>query len=241
MQNKEAVINRRNFIRLTGITGAGFMLGLSLKASGNDRIANLSNVSESFELSPFISIEPSGIITIFNHRPEVGQGTYQSIPALIAEELELSFGQFTIRQTGGEKKFGPMQFVGGSESVKSSYMELRKLGAAAKEMLITAASQQWKADPGDCYAEQGKIFHKPTRKSLEYGALAEAASKLPVPKESKLKDPSEFKILGKPALRPDMSLKSSGRAVFGIDVEVPGMGICVRRKMPGVWIQTDKF
>lgn len=223
MQNTDNTINRRNFIRLTGISTAGFMMGLSLSAKGRPVVTNMSAITERFELSPFILIEKSGLITLFNSRPEMGQGTFQAIPALIAEELELSFDQFTVKQTGGEKQFGPMQFSGGSESVRGSYMELRKLGAAAREMLITAASEEWKVPKEECYAEHGRIVHRISGKAAGYGALAEAASKLPVPKEPKLKDPKDFKLLGKSIQRLDTPLKSSGKAIFGIDIEVPGM------------------
>ncbi|HKP32957.1 MAG TPA: molybdopterin cofactor-binding domain-containing protein, partial [Chitinophagaceae bacterium] len=150
-------------------------------------------------------------------------GVFQAIPALIAEDLEVSLNQVTIKQTGGEKKFGGGQSAGGSSSVRGSYQRLRKLGASAREMLTTAASKQWNVPAEECYAENAKIFHKPSGRSLAYVDLAEAASKLEVPKEPKLKDQKDFKILGKPSQRPDVPLKVSGRAVFGIDVEVPGM------------------
>ena len=100
---------------------------------------------------------------------------------------------------------------------------MRKAGAAAKEMLVTAASQQWKVPVDECYAENAKVYHKPSGKSISYGDLAEAASKIEVPKEPKLKDPKDFKLLGKNTPRPDIPLKSSGKAMFGIDVVVPGM------------------
>jgi isoquinoline 1-oxidoreductase beta subunit len=217
-------INRRNFIKFTGITGAGLIIGLSVKGNnGLGEVANLSNDLSLYELTPYIIIEKSGAITLFNSKPEMGQGTFQSIPSLIAEELEVTLDQVTIKQTGGEKKFGPMQFAGGSMSVRSSYKELRKVGASAREMLITAAGQQWKVPVEECYAEGAKVFHKPSGKSIGYGDLAEAASKLEVPKEPKLKDPKDFKLLGKKVMRPDIPLKSSGKAIFGIDVEVPGM------------------
>jgi isoquinoline 1-oxidoreductase beta subunit len=142
--------------------------------------------------------------------------------ALIAEELEVSLDQVTVQQTGGEKKFGPMQFAGGSCSVRLGYMELRKIGASAREMLIKAASQQWNVPAEECYAENAKIFHKPTGKSISYGDLSDAASKIEVPKEPVLKDPKNFKILGKSVQKGDTPLKSSGKAMFGIDVKVPG-------------------
>ena len=182
MQKTASNINRRNFLRLTGITGAGFILGLSATGnSGIPEVANLSSALETFELTPFVIIEKSGAITIFNPRPEMGQGVFGSIPSLIAEELEVSLDQVTIKQTGGEKKFGSGQSAGGSASVRSSYNNLRKVGASAREMLIKAASQQWGVPVEECYAENAKVFHKPTGKSMGYGELAGAASKVEVP------------------------------------------------------------
>lgn len=223
MSNLTNNINRRNFIRLTGITGAGLVIGLSAKAGGIETVENLTDAIDSYELSPFVVIEKGGKITIFNPKPEMGQGTFQSIPSLIAEELELSLNQVTIQQTGGEKKFGPGQSAGGSASVRTNYMNLRKVGASAREMLIKAASQQWNVPEADCYAEQGTIIHRPTGKKIGYGDLAEAASKLEVPKSPKLKDPKDFKLLGKSTPRPDVPLKVNGTAQFGIDASVPGM------------------
>lgn len=214
-------IDRRNFLRITGITGAGLVFGLS--ASGETVAENLATAAESFELTPFVLIEKSGQITIFNPKPEMGQGTFQSVPSLIAEELEVALEQVTIKQTGGEKKFGGGQSAGGSSSVRGNYQNLRKVGASAREMLIKAASQQWNVPVSECYAENAKVFHKPSGKSLGYGDLIEAASKLEVPKSPVLKDPKDFKILGKRYPRPDVPLKTNGTAMFGIDASVPGM------------------
>lgn len=216
-------INRRNFIRLTGITGAGLVMGLSAKANGIESVENLTGALESFELSPLVVIEKSGQIILFNTKPEIGQGTFQSIPALIAEELEVSLNKVIIKQTTGEKKYGPGQSAGGSASVRTSYMNLRKVGASAKEMLMKAASQQWNVPVEECYAEDAQIFHKPTGKKLSYGELAEAAAKIEVPKSPKLKDAKDFKILGKSVQRPDIPSKVNGTAKFGIDATVPGM------------------
>jgi isoquinoline 1-oxidoreductase beta subunit len=224
MQKIQSPINRRNFIKLTGITGAGFVIGLSLKGNSPiTKVAQLNDEAAVYELTPYIIIEKNGAITLFNPKPEMGQGTFQSIPSLIAEELEVSLDQVTIKQTGGEKRFGRGQSAGGSSSVRSSYHNLRNVGASAREMLVKAASLQWNVPVGECYAENAKVFHKPSGKSISYGELAEAASKLEVPKSPKLKDPKDFKLLGKKVNRPDIPLKSSGRAIFGIDVEVPGM------------------
>lgn len=217
-------VNRRDFLRYTGLSGAAFILGISSAKAGQiTEISNLSTLAENYQLTPYIIIERSGKITLFNSKPEIGQGTFQSIPALIAEELELSPEQFTVKQTGGEKKFGDAQFAGGSFSVRSSYFDMRKAGASAREMLISAASQQWNVPVSECYAKQAKVFHKPSGKSLSYGELVETASKLEVPKNPTLKDAKDFNILGKSIKRQDVPLKVSGKAVFGIDAEIPNM------------------
>jgi isoquinoline 1-oxidoreductase beta subunit len=222
MQNTTS-IDRRNFLRLTGITGAAFVLGFKPAISnGIPAILNLSGRADLYQLTPYIIIEKSGKITIMNPKPEIGQGTFQSIPALIAEELEVSPDQVTILQTSGEKGYID-QSVGGSSSVRENYNTLRKVGASARLMLIQAAAGSMKVPPSECYADNARIIHKPTGKSMGYGELSEAAAKLKVPDNPPLKDPKDFKILGKPAPRLDIPLKVSGKAVFGIDAEVPGM------------------
>jgi len=217
-------INRRSFLRMTGLTGTAFILGIYATANKNgNTIVNMSGgIEESSSLTPYIMIEKNGQITIMNPRPEMGQGTFQSLPGIIAEELEVSMDQILIKQTSGEKAFG-RQVSGGSNSVRGQYMILRKAGAAGREMLIMSAADNWKVPVEECYAENGKVLHRSSGKSLTYGELAEAAAKLDVPKEPKLKDPKDFKIIGKSAARPDIKLKVGGKAVFGIDVEVPGM------------------
>jgi isoquinoline 1-oxidoreductase beta subunit len=223
MNQQNSQINRRNFLRLTSLTGAGLVMGLGVKADGLSVIENLGTSNASFELSPLVMIDQTGLVTIFNTKPEIGQGTYQSIPALIAEELEVAMDKIVIKQTGGEKKYGPAQFVGGSSSVRTNYTNLRKVGAAAKEMLVKAASATWNVPVSECYAENATVIHRPTGKKLGYGELAEAASKLEAPKNPTLKDSKDFKILGKSAPRPDIPMKVNGTAKFGIDASVPGM------------------
>jgi isoquinoline 1-oxidoreductase beta subunit len=212
-------INRRNFLKLSGFTSAALVIGFSLKGKA---IAAVDDINEAYKITPYIIIEKGGKITIMNPRPEMGQGTYQSVPALIAEELEVALDQVTIEQTGGEKEFG-RQVSGGSSSVRGNYKDLRKVGASARAMLLKAASDSWKVPVEECYAEKGKIFHKPSGKSVDYTELAEAAAKLDVPQQPQLKDSKDFKILGKSMPRLDIPLKTSGKATFGIDVKIPEM------------------
>jgi isoquinoline 1-oxidoreductase beta subunit len=217
--------SRREFLKVASAAGAFLAIGFT--PSGRLFAATLGAVSEGSalgetELNNFILITPDNKITLFNPRPEMGQGTWQSMPALIAEELEVSLDEVDIRMTTGAKRHGP-QGVGGSASVRESWIPLRQVGAAAREMLTNAAAKRWGVSAGECYAAGRKIHHRPSGKSLTYGELVADASKMEVPKEPKLKDPRDFKILGKPMPRPDIPSKVNGKAIFGLDATVPGM------------------
>ncbi|QMU29545.1 xanthine dehydrogenase family protein molybdopterin-binding subunit [Adhaeribacter radiodurans] len=224
MDNVENTVSRRKFLKSAGLSGAFLALGFSLPNVGN--AATLKKLASpavlDLEFSPFILIDTAGKITLFNARPEMGQGTFQAMPALLAEELEVSLDQVSILPTDGRKKYG-FQLSGGSSSVRTSWEPLRKAGAAVREMLVKAAAQHWQVNEADCYAENAAVYHKSSGKKLTYAELVEEASKLEVPKEPKLKDPKDFKILGKSALRPDIPAKVDGSAQFGMDVKVPGM------------------
>jgi isoquinoline 1-oxidoreductase subunit beta len=214
-------LGRRDFLKMSSLGGAALVLGLSVDRR-NIRSGSLEDMEGSYHLNPYVIIESNGKITLMNPKPDMGQGTFQSVPSLIAEELEVRLEDVTILQTGGEKQYG-MQTSGGSFSVRGNYHELRKVGAAAREMLIGAAAASWGVPAVQCHAENARVIHKLSGKSLSYGELAEAASKLNPPQHPSLKHPKDFKILGRNYPRPDVPLKSSGRAVYGIDVEVPGM------------------
>ena len=224
---KENHLSRRKFLKYTG--GAGISLWLGLSSEG--LLAKTKDIGTAKNFSPFILVESNGSITIFNPKPEMGQGTFQAIPAIMAEEFEVSLDKVNIKLTDGESKFG-RQSAGGSSSVRSNYDSFRKVGAAAKAVFITAAANKWKVDESTCYAENAKVFHKPTNKSFTYGELVEDAAKLELPKEPKLKDPKDFKILGKMAKRPDVPLKTNGKAQFGIDITVPGMRYSTVERCP---------
>jgi isoquinoline 1-oxidoreductase beta subunit len=209
--------SRRSFIKKAGATGLTFWLGLSYVKGESTAV-----ISSAKSLTPFIKIDASGI-TIFNPNPEMGQGSYQAVASMIAEELEVSLDQITIKNTSGEKEFGGGQWAGGSSTVREGYLTYRKIGASAKEMLVKAASQTWGVSPESCTAKEGKVYHSATNRSLKYEELAEAASLLDIPKEPTLKDSKDFKMLGKSVKRPDIPLKVTGKAEFGIDADVPGM------------------
>ena len=216
-------IARRDFVKHTGLSGLALVLGIT--TNGRTIAAALAGPladPQSYGITPYIIIAPTGKITIINAKTDIGQGTYQSIPALIAEELEVSPDHVTIVNSWGQQGLGD-QSVGGSYSVRGSYMELRKVGAAAREMLRTTAAKQWNVPITECIAQDATIIHHPSGKKLGYGALVAAASTLDIPANPPLKDPKDFRILGKPMRRNDIPLKVTGRAVYGIDYELPGM------------------
>ncbi|MET3126765.1 isoquinoline 1-oxidoreductase beta subunit [Arcicella rosea] len=214
--------SRRDFIKASTMLAIGFSLPSIGKAESLHKIDTSSASALGIELNPYILINDDGKIILFNARPDMGQGTYQSLPLLIAEELEVTLDQVEIRNTDGQGKYGA-QLSGGSSSVRTRWLPMRKAGAAVKEMLITAASKKWQVPTTECYAETGKVFHKPSGKSYTYGELVEEASKLEIPKEPKLKDQKDFKLLGKSVPRPEIPSKVNGTAVFGIDSDIPGM------------------
>lgn len=217
--------SRRAFLKTTGLSASALLLGVgfSPETKAETVVKLLPGAPKSaFNLTSFVKITPDGKITLTALIPDMGQGTYQALPAILAEELNVPLSAVTIEFTKGEVAFGD-QTAGGSGSVRGNYAKLRKTGAAAREMLVKAASDRWQVPDTECYAEGGKVFHKPSAKSLTYGELVEAASKLEVPKEPKLKDEKDFTILGKPQPKPDIPLKVTGRPIFGMDVTVPGM------------------
>ena len=210
-------INRRDFIKISGLTGAALMLGISSKAKLVKAGAN------DVELNAWISIDTSGKVTIINHRAEMGQGSFQAVPQIIAEELEVNLNDVKIVfGVGNEKKYGS-QITGGSSTVRGSYKHLGQMGASAREMLKEAAAKKWGVDKSTCYAENGFIIHKPTGKKFNYGELVADASKLELPTNVPLKRPEDYKILRKPMPRQDTPMKTNGKAVFGLDKKLPGM------------------
>ncbi len=225
-------IERRTFLKQSILGSAGLIIGVQTSSAGN-RLIKLNIEDIGTEINPFVLIDSLGKITLVNSRPDMGQGSIQAVPSLIAEELEVRMDQFLIVPSDGRTKYGSQQ-SGGSSTVRGLWTNLRQAGAAAKEMLIQAAANQWKVSSDQCYAKEGVVYHKGSDKKMTYGALAKDAAKLEVPKNPKLKDPKDFKILGKYNKRSDIPSKVNGQAVYGIDVVVPGMLYAVTIHAPSV-------
>jgi isoquinoline 1-oxidoreductase subunit beta len=228
-------LSRRNFIRLGGMTGAALTIGLHFPAWAKEKgevISAENSDTLGVELTAWISIDKSGKVTMFDHRSEMGQGSYQVVPQMIAEELEVSLDELNILfAAGSQTKYGS-QITGGSSTVRGSYKQLLRTGATAREMLIAAAAKRWNVSSSDCYAENGQVVHRSSGKKLNYGDLVEEASKLPVPKNIILKQRKDYKLIGKPLLRQDTFLKTNGKAIFGLDKKLPGMLYAVVERNP---------
>ena len=221
----ERSLSRRKFLKASGLTGTALFLGFYFPASAKvGQIitrTGLGNVG--VEMNAWILIDTSGKVTIVDHRAEMGQGSYQSVPQIIAEELEVELNNINIVFAQGNKEKYGSQITGGSSTIRGSYKNLLNLSASAREMLIQTAATKWTVPVSECYAKDGHVFHKPTGKSFHYGELVVDASKLEVPKNVKLKSRSEYKLIGKPLHRQDTPLKTNGTAIFGIDKKIPGM------------------
>jgi isoquinoline 1-oxidoreductase beta subunit len=194
--------------------------------------------SADFVPNAFIRITPAGQITLTVPYVEMGQGTYTSIPMLIAEELEVELGQVALDHAPPDEKrygnplLGGVQATGGSTAIRAVWQPLREAGATARIMLVAAAAKRWNVDPASCRAEKGAVIHAASRRKLSYGALAEAAAALPVPDKVALKRPEDFKLIGTPAKRLDTPSKVNGSAKFGIDARPAGVKIATLAQSP---------
>lgn len=227
-------LSRRVFLRQAGLSGVALTIGCCWTASGKiaGEIIHAADPNTAAELMAWISIDSSGSVTIFNHRSEMGQGTSQAIPQIVAEELEVSMDQVSFRfAPANPQKYGP-QPQEGSFSIRGWYEQLLRVGASAREMLIEAAARQWHVPASACYAENGHVVHRATARKLGYGALVKDAAMIEPPQQVKLKERKDYKIIGKSIARKDIVAKTNGSAVFGLDKKLPGMLYAVVERNP---------
>ena len=233
MEHKQD-FSRRAFLRQAGLSGIALTIGCYWPASGEtlSKISHINDEGAATELMSWISISTAGKITIFNHRSEMGQGTWQAIPQIIAEELEVNMDQVSVQYApANPQKFGP-QPQEGSFSIRGWYQQLLRMGACAREMLIEAAANQWKVDKSECYAEAGEVIHRPTQKKAGYGILVKDAALITPPQDVILKARKDYKIIGKSTPRKDTVAKINGSAMFGLDKKLPGMLYAVVERSP---------
>ncbi len=220
---------RREFIKVVSVSGSGLILASYIPF--NNAFARIGDDPKIFSPSVYLKIDSNNVVTVIFHRSEMGQGIKTSLPMLIAEELEVDYEKIVIEQSDADKKYGS-QSTGGSRSIRSTWEPFRFAGATARVMLISAAASKWNILPENCYAENGFVINKLNNEKLSYGDLVEDASKLPVPENVKLKDPKDFKIIGKRIHRVDTPDKIYGKAKFGIDIVIPGMYYAALSRCP---------
>ena len=228
-------VGRRGFLKTGAAGAAGLVIGFYLPGRFETLAASPAGPTPA-QLNAWMLISPDNTVKIMIDKSEMGQGILTALCMIAAEELECDWKKIRTEFAPAAKEyFNPafgMQGTGGSSSVRSSWDPMRKAGAAARDMLLQAAAQKWGVDKSACRAENGVIFHDATKRKLTYGSVAEAASKLPVPQDVPLKDPKQYRIVGKPTKRLDTPDKVDGRAEFGLDVRRPGMLYAVVLRCP---------
>ena len=219
---------RRDFLKTSTALSGALMVGFQLPVFGKTAAAPTA-------INGWVRVGSDNSVTIICHRSEMGQGTYTSMPMLVAEELEVDLRRVNIEMAGADPVYINAllggQLTGGSTSVRDAFDSLRKAGAQARMMLISAAANEWKIPEADCRADNGMVVSKGGKK-LFYGQLAPKAAALPVPKDVTLKEAKAWKIIGKPVKRLDTPAKVTGKAEYGIDVQLPGMLIASLAQCP---------
>ena len=218
--------SRREFVAAGVAAGAGLVVGFYLPHGGK-------RSKEVFSPNAYVRITPENKITIVVARSEMGQGVRTALPMILAEELEADWKQIEIEQAGASTLYGD-QTTGGSASVRTTWDPMRKAGAAAREMLISAAALTWGVPRSSCVAQKGNILHGASKRQLSYGELAEKASMLPIPADVPLKQSKDYKIVGQRLARVDTPSKVKGEAVFGIDFRMPGMKYAILSRCPTI-------
>jgi isoquinoline 1-oxidoreductase beta subunit len=224
--------SRRRFLQgAAGLTLAVYLpRALATAEAGPGKGAGGEVVGEvQFEPNAFVRIAADNTVTVISKHVEMGQGAYTGLATIVAEELDAAWPQIRVEGAPADASrynnlfWGPTQGTGGSTAIANSWEQLRKAGASARAMLIAAAAKQWKISPGELSVSDGVVIHTRSKRKATFGELAKAAAREPVPAEVRLKDPKDFKLIGKVAPRKDSADKTNGQAMFTQDVHLPGM------------------
>ena len=225
-------MSRRSFIG-AGLTAGAMVLTVGLPDCGPRPEGSRTHQ----QLNAFVAIEPDGSVQILTPFVEMGQGVHTALPMLVAEELDVPLDRVTLREApiGPEYRLhsgGTARYTGSSLTIKDSFLPLRRAGAAARSMLLQAASREWGVAIGELETNAGKISHGPSSRTAAYGEFVAAAAQLAPPEEVQLKNPKNFNLIGKPTDRLDAVEKTNGSALFGIDASPPDLLVAAVRQSP---------
>lgn len=227
MTHFKTSIGRRSFIKSSALAGGGMMLGFSWLASCKpSEKGKISIPKEWFNINGYIRIGENGAVTIMSPNPEIGQNVKTSMPMIVAEELDVDWSDVIVEQAPLDTALFKRQLAGGSQSIRQGWESLRMAGATAKHMLKSAAAQAWKVPIEEISTDKGKLTHQ-SGKTASYGEFASAAAKVEVPKEVKLKDIKDFKIIGTSVRNVDGPKIVTGQPLFGLDYKKEGMLIAM--------------
>ncbi len=238
MINQRTSLSRRSFLKTSALAGGGLMISFSwLKsfAFNTKEIEGLSDVMT--ELNGFLKIAANGMVTIMSPNPEGGQNVKTAMPMIVAEELDIDWRNVIVEQAPLNTRLYSRQFIGGSNAIRTSWKTLRTAGATARQMLREAAALAWAVPLEEVTTETGMLHHKKSGKSAGYGSMASAAAKVAVPKDVKLKDKKDFKIIGTSQKNVEVSNIVTGKPLFGIDIQREGMLIAIIIHPPAFGMQ----
>lgn len=216
---------RRNFLKAAAATSGGLLLGFHWAgASDGMKVISPADVAESdVAFNSYLSISPDDVVTLFSPNPELGQNIKTSFPMIVAEELDADWSRVVVKQAPLDTSKFERQLTGGSGAIPHSWDRLRKAGATARQMLMQVAATRWKVPVSELETQSGKVLHKKSGRSAAYGELATDAAKLPVPEDVTLKDPRDFRLIGKMVRNVDNHEMVTGKPLYGLDVYREGM------------------
>lgn len=217
-------VSRREFVKLTAASSLGLLLSLPA-------VAETRSGRSAILLHPLVRIGNDGGITLFAQNPEMGQGVKTSLPMIIAEELDVDWQAVRVEQADWNSEL-ENQFSGGSLSVRLNFTAMRQAGASAREMLMRAAADRWQVPLGRLVTADGRVLYEPAGRVLAYGELADAAARLPVPEQPRLKSPADFKLIGRSIKDVDLACIVGGRQMYSLDVTLPNMLYAVVKRCP---------
>jgi isoquinoline 1-oxidoreductase beta subunit len=230
-----ARLSRRNFIKITGLAGGGLVLALQLGPGTKSALAQ-NGAATTFSANPYVQIRTDGTVVLFAKNPEVGQGVKTSLPMIVAEELDADWQRVQVEQSVIDAALYGPQVAGGSTSTPTNWDNLRRAGATARAMLVSAAAKEWGVPEAEITTSNSVVFHRASNRTASYGDLAAKAAALPVPDAAslKLKQRAEYRLLGTRVTGVDNEKIVTGQPLFGIDQRVPGMVYASYAKAPKI-------